>query len=214
MALDDVDRRVLDELLRDGRAAYAELGREVGLSASAVAERVRRLEESGVITGYACEVDAEKLGLPIAALVRLRYPNANHRPHRRPRRGHDERRLLEPAATPVGAPGSGRQCGPGSGRAARNAPGPVTSAPEARTRSRSSRSAVTTSTRPDSPASPSTSATIALSPSAGACTTSSRGWVGRSSTFPAAPSRTRCTCSAAAAGSGPAVPAEAEDGAG
>src|SRR5215213_6913673 len=155
MALDDVDRRVLDELLRDGRAAYAELGRAVGLSASAVAERVRRLEESGVITGYACEVDAEKLGLPIAALVRLRYPNANyrpfhqlldttpeiveahhvtgggllrahrpgavdapprggHRPHRRPRRGHDERRLLEPAATPVGAPGSGCQCRPGS----------------------------------------------------------------------------------------------------
>jgi Lrp/AsnC family transcriptional regulator, leucine-responsive regulatory protein len=80
MALDDVDRRVLGELLRDGRAAYAELGRAVGLSASAVAERVRRLEESGVITGYACEVDAEKLGLPIAALVRLRYPNANYRP--------------------------------------------------------------------------------------------------------------------------------------
>ena len=43
-------------------------------------ERVRRLEESGVITGYVCEVDAEKLGLPIAALVRLRYPNANYRP--------------------------------------------------------------------------------------------------------------------------------------
>ena len=66
--------------MRDGRAAYAELGRAVGLSASAVAERVRRLEETGVITGYTCEVDAEKLGLPIAALVRLRYPNANYRP--------------------------------------------------------------------------------------------------------------------------------------
>ena len=80
MTLDDTDRRLLEALQRDGRAGYAELGRAVGLSASAVAERVRRLEESGVITGYACEVDAEKLGLPIAALVRLRYPNANYRP--------------------------------------------------------------------------------------------------------------------------------------
>ena len=80
MALDDLDRRLVEELLRDGRAGYAELGRAVGLSASAVTERVRHLEESGVITGYVCEVDAEKLGLPIAALVRLRYPNANYRP--------------------------------------------------------------------------------------------------------------------------------------
>ncbi len=75
-----MDLRLLAVLQRDGRAGYAELGRAVGLSASATAERVRRLEESGVITGYACEVDPEKLGLPIAALVRLRYPNANYRP--------------------------------------------------------------------------------------------------------------------------------------
>ena len=74
------ERGIVEELLRDGRTGYAELGRAVGLSASAVTERVRRLEESGVITGYVCEVDAEKLGLPIAALVRLRYPNANYRP--------------------------------------------------------------------------------------------------------------------------------------
>jgi Lrp/AsnC family leucine-responsive transcriptional regulator len=80
VGLDDVDLRLLAVLQRDGRAGYAELGRAVGLSASATAERVRRLEESGVITGYTCEVDPEKLGLPIAALVRLRYPNANYRP--------------------------------------------------------------------------------------------------------------------------------------
>ena len=78
--LDDLDLALLQALQRDGRAAYAELGRTIGLSASATAERVRRLEESGVITGYTCEVDPEKLGLPIAALVRLRYPNANYRP--------------------------------------------------------------------------------------------------------------------------------------
>ncbi len=80
MTLDDVDLRLLAALQRDGRAAYAELGRTIGLSASATTERVRRLEESGVITGYTCEVDPEKLGLPVAALVRLRYPNANYRP--------------------------------------------------------------------------------------------------------------------------------------
>lgn len=80
MTLDDVDRALLAALQRDGRAGYAELGRAVGLSASATAERVRRLEESGVITGYTCEVDPERLGLPIAALVRLRYPNTNYRP--------------------------------------------------------------------------------------------------------------------------------------
>ena len=80
MPLDPVDLRLLDALQRDGRAGYAELGRAIGLSPSAVADRVRRLEESGVITGYTCEVDPDKLGLPIAALVRLRYPNANYRP--------------------------------------------------------------------------------------------------------------------------------------
>jgi hypothetical protein len=57
-----------------------EEGDTVGLSASATAERVRRLEETGVITGYSGEVDPDRLGLPIAALVRLRYPNANNRP--------------------------------------------------------------------------------------------------------------------------------------
>jgi Lrp/AsnC family leucine-responsive transcriptional regulator len=80
MRLDPVDLRLLDALHRDGRAGYAELGRAIGLSPSAVADRVRRLEESGVITGYTCEIDPDKLGLSIAALVRLRYPNANYRP--------------------------------------------------------------------------------------------------------------------------------------
>ena len=80
MALDDVDVRLLEALQRDGRMGWAELGRTAGLSASATAERVRRLEESGVITGYTCEVDPEKLGLPIHALVRLRYPHGNYKP--------------------------------------------------------------------------------------------------------------------------------------
>ena len=80
MTLDPTDRRLLEALQADGRASYAELGRTVGLSPSAVAERARRLEESGVITGYTCVIDAERLGLSINALVRLRYPNANYGP--------------------------------------------------------------------------------------------------------------------------------------
>lgn len=80
--LDDVDWRLLEALQSDGRASYADLGRLVGLSPSAVTERVRRLEESGVITGYAAEVDPEKLGLTIMALVRVRYPSGNYRPFR------------------------------------------------------------------------------------------------------------------------------------
>lgn len=79
-SLDNVDFGLLEALLADGRASYAELGRTVGLSPSAVTERVRRLEEAGVITGYRCEIDPERLGLAIRALVRLRYPNGNYRP--------------------------------------------------------------------------------------------------------------------------------------
>src|SRR5690348_16270327 len=80
VTLDDVDRALLAALQRDGRATYADLGRLVGLSPSAVTERVRRLEHSGVITGYAAEIDPEKLGLPIHAFVRLRYPRGNYKP--------------------------------------------------------------------------------------------------------------------------------------
>lgn len=80
--LDDVDWRLLEALQADGRASYADLARLVGLSASAATERVRRLEESGVITGYRAEVDPERLGLAITALVRLRYPHGNYRPFR------------------------------------------------------------------------------------------------------------------------------------
>ncbi|MEK6440533.1 MULTISPECIES: Lrp/AsnC family transcriptional regulator [unclassified Pseudonocardia] len=80
--LDDTDWRLLEALQRDGRASYADLGRAVGLSPSAVTERVRRLEDTGVITGYSCEIDPEKLGLAIMAMVRLRYPSGNYGPFR------------------------------------------------------------------------------------------------------------------------------------
>ena len=70
--LDAIDRRILIELQDDGRVTMAELGRRVSLSAPAVGERVQRLEESGVITGYSAVVDPRAIGYPIAALVRIR----------------------------------------------------------------------------------------------------------------------------------------------
>jgi Lrp/AsnC family leucine-responsive transcriptional regulator len=70
--LDSTNRRILVELERDARLSMAELGRRVNLSAPAVAERVQRLEQSGVITGYRAEIDPKAVGYPIAAVVRVR----------------------------------------------------------------------------------------------------------------------------------------------
>jgi len=70
--LDEIDRRLLEELAADGRLTMAELGRRVSLSSPAVTERVQRLERSGVITGYAATIDPKAIGFPLAAVVRVR----------------------------------------------------------------------------------------------------------------------------------------------
>jgi Lrp/AsnC family leucine-responsive transcriptional regulator len=70
--LDDVGWRILLELQEDGRMPFAELGRRVGLSTPAVIERVRRLEEAGVITGYHAAIDPGRIGRGILAIVRVR----------------------------------------------------------------------------------------------------------------------------------------------
>src|SRR5687767_1607439 len=70
--LDDVNRRLLQELQSEGRIGMAELGRRIGMSAPAVAERVQRLERAGVIAGYHAEIDPARLGFPVAAIVRIR----------------------------------------------------------------------------------------------------------------------------------------------
>ncbi|MEV5006008.1 Lrp/AsnC family transcriptional regulator [Streptomyces sp. NPDC056159] len=80
ISLDTIDWRILDVLQRDGRASFTDLARAVSMSASAVTERVRRLEEAGIISGYAAVVDPDKVGLTIMAFVRLRYPNSNYKP--------------------------------------------------------------------------------------------------------------------------------------
>lgn len=69
--LDDIDRNILKELQLDARTSYAELGRRVGLTTPAVIERVRKLEEGGIIIGYRAEIDTAKVGLPITAFVRM-----------------------------------------------------------------------------------------------------------------------------------------------
>jgi Lrp/AsnC family transcriptional regulator, leucine-responsive regulatory protein len=71
-ALDGTNLRLLEELQADARVSQAELGRRVGLSAPAVAERLNRLERGGVITGYRAEVDPRALGYALAAVVRMR----------------------------------------------------------------------------------------------------------------------------------------------
>ncbi|MEU2078876.1 MULTISPECIES: Lrp/AsnC family transcriptional regulator [unclassified Streptomyces] len=77
---DATDWRILEALQSEGRASFAELARTVSMSPSAVTERVRRLEEAGVISGYTAIVDQDRLGLPILAFVRLRYPHGNYKP--------------------------------------------------------------------------------------------------------------------------------------
>ncbi len=75
--LDEVDWRLLAELQADGRLSFNKLARRVHLSAPAVAERVRRLEHAGVITGYAARVDPALAGQPILAFVELRCSLGN-----------------------------------------------------------------------------------------------------------------------------------------
>jgi Lrp/AsnC family leucine-responsive transcriptional regulator len=70
--LDQTDWRIIAELQRDGRLSYNHLARLVHLSPPAVAERVRRLEESGVIAGYQARIDPARAGLPLTAFVQMR----------------------------------------------------------------------------------------------------------------------------------------------
>lgn len=70
--LDAMDVRILDALARDARISIAELARSVGLSPPSVSERVKRLEEAGVIEGYTLRINPRALGLPIGAWLRIR----------------------------------------------------------------------------------------------------------------------------------------------
>lgn len=69
--IDPIAWKIVEALQHNARLSFAELGRKVGLSTPAAAERVRRLEEAGVITGYHASLNMEKLGVPIRVVVHL-----------------------------------------------------------------------------------------------------------------------------------------------
>lgn len=71
-AMDEVDRAILGQLRDDARASFRDLGEAVGLSANAVAERVRRLLKAGTIKGFRTELDPKAIGMSLAAFIDLR----------------------------------------------------------------------------------------------------------------------------------------------
>ena len=78
--LDTTDHAIIKQLQDDGRTSVAQLSRVINLSASATSDRVRRLTDAGVITGYSITVDPEALGYTVTAFVRLAYPSGNYTP--------------------------------------------------------------------------------------------------------------------------------------
>ncbi|MET0865741.1 MAG: Lrp/AsnC family transcriptional regulator [Nakamurella sp.] len=69
--LEELDARIAAVLAADGRCSYTDLAERVGLSVSAVHQRVRRLEKRGVIRGYSAQIDTEQIGLPLTAFISL-----------------------------------------------------------------------------------------------------------------------------------------------
>ena len=70
--MEEIDRKIVSLLARNGRMSFTELARQAGLSVSAVHQRVRRLEQDGVIKGYAATFNPEDLGLPLTAFVSIK----------------------------------------------------------------------------------------------------------------------------------------------
>ncbi len=75
--LDDIGWNILNELQQNARVSFAELGRRVGLSTPAITERVRRMEEAGIILGYRAQIDPSKVGLPILAFINVKVGGEN-----------------------------------------------------------------------------------------------------------------------------------------
>src|SRR2546426_10166423 len=69
LELDDIDLRILGLLQEDCRTSLVRIGEQVGLSAPAVLERIKKLEAAGIVTGYRANLDARRLGLDITALI-------------------------------------------------------------------------------------------------------------------------------------------------
>ena len=69
--IDEIDWKILKALQQNARITFAELGRQIGLSTPAVIERIRKLEDTKIITGYRAEIDTAKIGLTITAFIRM-----------------------------------------------------------------------------------------------------------------------------------------------
>ncbi len=76
--MDKCGKRLLDELQANARLSVAELGRRIGLSPSATAERLRQMEEVGIIRGYTVHIDHEALGLDVMAFIRMSCGGQNY----------------------------------------------------------------------------------------------------------------------------------------
>jgi Lrp/AsnC family leucine-responsive transcriptional regulator len=70
--VEDLDRRIVDLLCSDGRMSFTDLGKHTGLSTSAAQQRVRRLEQRGVLKGYTAVVDHDALSLPLTAFISIK----------------------------------------------------------------------------------------------------------------------------------------------
>ena len=70
--MEDLDRQILRLLADDGRRSYTDLAKDTGLSVSAVHQRVRRLEQRGLLRGYRAVLDADQVGLPLTAFVSIK----------------------------------------------------------------------------------------------------------------------------------------------
>lgn len=76
--LDATDWEIIKRLQEDARVSYAELGRRIKLTTPAVIERIRKLEDAGIISGYRAEIDTARVGLPITAFIRMSISGVNY----------------------------------------------------------------------------------------------------------------------------------------
>lgn len=76
--LDDLNRHILEELQKDARLSTVEIGRRIGLSAPAVADRIQKLEDLGFIKGYRTLLDLDKVGLTIRAFINFKTTQLKH----------------------------------------------------------------------------------------------------------------------------------------
>ncbi|MEH6892129.1 Lrp/AsnC family transcriptional regulator [Bacillus sp. JJ864] len=79
MKIDNIDKKIIDELHKNSRLSMSEIGRRINLSSPSVTERVRQMESFGIIKRYTLEIDYEKLGLPIQCIIEETVKNGDYK---------------------------------------------------------------------------------------------------------------------------------------